>query len=80
MHTAAAQDIGPRWPCWAAVSRMWVNEPAPGDHGEHGDGQRAGDREQAAARRPGRPGGPSPASSCLVCSTPMRERGRPREP
>ena len=29
MHTATAQDIGPDWPCWAAVSRMWVNEPAP---------------------------------------------------
>ena len=43
--------------------------PRPGDHREHGDGQRVGDREQAAARahqpsgrpaRPGRPGGPSP--------------------
>jgi hypothetical protein len=29
MQTATAQDIGPRWPCWAAVSRMWVNDPAP---------------------------------------------------
>jgi hypothetical protein len=29
MHTATAQDIGPPWPCCAAVSRMWVNEPAP---------------------------------------------------
>jgi len=23
------QDIGPPWPCWAAVSRIWVNDPAP---------------------------------------------------
>src|ERR1700691_1431580 len=29
MQTATAQDIGPDWPCWAAVSRMWVNDPAP---------------------------------------------------
>ena len=29
MQTATAQDIGPCWPCWAAVSRMWVNDPAP---------------------------------------------------
>jgi hypothetical protein len=28
MQTATAQDIGPSWPCWAAVSRMWVNDPA----------------------------------------------------
>jgi hypothetical protein len=27
--TAIGQDIGPCWPCWAAVSRMWVNDPAP---------------------------------------------------
>jgi hypothetical protein len=26
VHTATAQDIGPRW---AAVSRVWVNDPAP---------------------------------------------------
>ena len=29
MQTATAQDIGPDWPCSAAVSRMWVNDPAP---------------------------------------------------
>ena len=29
MQTATAHDIGPPWPCSAAVSRMWVNEPAP---------------------------------------------------
>src|SRR5690606_3177657 len=29
MHTATAQDIQPVWPCSRAVSRMWVNEPAP---------------------------------------------------
>ena len=29
MQTAMAQAIGPRWPCWAAVSRMWTNDPAP---------------------------------------------------
>ena len=29
MQTATAQDMGPCWPCWAAVSRMWVNDPAP---------------------------------------------------
>jgi hypothetical protein len=29
MQTATAQDIGPRWPCWGAVSRIWVNDPAP---------------------------------------------------
>ena len=28
-QTAAAQDISPRWPCSAAVSRMWVSDPAP---------------------------------------------------
>jgi hypothetical protein len=29
MQTATAQDIGPPWPCSAAVSRIWVNDPAP---------------------------------------------------
>lgn len=29
MQTATAQAIGPPWPCSAAVSRMWVNDPAP---------------------------------------------------
>lgn len=29
MQTATAQDMGPVWPCRAAVSRMWVNDPAP---------------------------------------------------
>ena len=29
MHTAMAQAIGPCWPCWAAVSRMWTNDPDP---------------------------------------------------
>jgi predicted MFS family arabinose efflux permease len=28
MQTATAQDIGPDWPCSAAASRMWVNDPA----------------------------------------------------
>jgi hypothetical protein len=49
--------------------------PRPGDGREHGDGQRVGDREQAAggahepsgrAPRPGRPGGPSLARSGLA--------------
>ncbi len=57
--------------------------PGPGDHREHGDGQRVGDREQAAARahgpsgrpaRPGRPGGPSPPRSCLA-RLPLRRGG-----
>ena len=75
MHTATAQDIGPDWPCCAAVSRMWVNDPAPAITASTVTGSASGDREQAAARthqpsrrprRPGRPGRPSPARPCLA--------------
>ena len=58
--------------------------PRPGDHREHGDGQRVRDREQAPARvheasgrpgRPGRPGGPSPPGSDLAPLPPYRGGG-----
>jgi hypothetical protein len=61
-----------------------VSERArPGDHREHGDRQRVGDREQPAARahqpsrrpaRPGRPGGPSPPRPGLA-SLPLCRSG-----
>jgi hypothetical protein len=83
MQTATAQDIGPPRPC-SAVSRMWVNDP-PGDDSEHGDGQRVGDREQAAARAH-EPSGPSrtarravPAQAQPRAVTAAPERGRPGE-
>jgi hypothetical protein len=49
MHTAMAQDIGPCWPCWAAVSRMWVNDPAPAMAARTRTGARS--RTRAAVRR-----------------------------
>ena len=75
MQTATAQDIGPPWPCSAAVSRMWVNDPAPAITASTVTGSASATASRrrpaltsrpAVLARPGRPGGPSPARSGLA--------------
>ena len=69
MQTATVQDIGPRWPCWAAVSRMWVNDPAPAITASTATGSTSGrprrpragrfTADAALARSPCPPAGPA---------------------
>ena len=87
-QTATAQDIGPPWPCSAAVSRMWVNDPAPAITASTVTGSASATASRrrpaltsrpAVLARPGRPGGPSPPWSCLARLPLCRSGGCPGE-
>ncbi|HXL95173.1 MAG TPA: hypothetical protein VN969_40105 [Streptosporangiaceae bacterium] len=86
MQTAVAQAIGP---CWAAVPRMWVKDPAPAMTASTVTGSASATASSAGRRsravrasgrpaRPGHPDGPSPARSGLAPLLLCRDGGPPR--